>query len=100
MDIRLLVGSVDLGSLFVDRGEKRSQEFQLKTLYSNKFTVNVCFNTHKHTHKYLLARLFSSSIFPLRWLEVVQASVKVRPFFLSAYLVSRSPTMIPVLLSR
>jgi len=32
VDIGLLVGSVDLGSLLVDRGEERGQEFELKTL--------------------------------------------------------------------
>jgi len=53
-----------------------------------------------HTDEYLLARLFSSSIFPFKWLEVVQASVKVMPLALSAYLVSRSPMMTPDLLSR
>jgi hypothetical protein len=40
VDIGLLVGSVDLGSLLVDRGEERSQEFELETLYKTKQKVN------------------------------------------------------------
>jgi hypothetical protein len=36
VDIGLLVGSVDLGSLLVNRGEERSQEFELETLYKVK----------------------------------------------------------------
>jgi hypothetical protein len=36
VDIGLLVGSVDLGGLFVGRRKERSQQFKLKTLYKEK----------------------------------------------------------------
>ena len=36
VNVGLLVGSVDLGSLFVDGRKERSQEFELKTLYLKK----------------------------------------------------------------
>jgi hypothetical protein len=41
VDIGLLVGGVDLGSLFVDRRKKRSQEFELETLSKVIFQFNL-----------------------------------------------------------
>lgn len=101
VDIGLLVGGVDLGTLFVDRRKKGGQQLELKTLCNAIKKPPRSITNHPSLKKwYLLARLFSSSILPLRWLEVVQASVKAIPLTLSEYLVSRSPTMIPLLLSR
>jgi hypothetical protein len=101
VDIGLLVGGVDLGSLLVDGRKKGGQDLQLQALYEKAIAVNDPLAIAAFTlSKNLLARLFSSSIFPFKWLEVVQASVKVIPLALSAYLVSRSPMMTPDLLSR
>jgi hypothetical protein len=102
VDVGLLVGSVNLGGLLVDGRKKGGQDFQLQALCKKRelHISHVYPGAHAHTDDYLLARLFSSSIFPFKWLEVVQASVKVIPLALSAYLVSRSPMMTPDLLSR
>lgn len=89
-----------LAAFSLTEGRREVKSSSLRPSTKKKKNVRKNFFSVQQKKKNLLARLFSSSIFPLRWLEVVQASVKVRPFFLSAYLVSRSPTMIPVLLSR